>query len=333
MASQKLQKERIQLGLSQTRDPGPSAEASPRTVSIIVRTCNREEKLRHTLEAIRSFEVPEGCAYEVIVADNGSHERTVQVCAEAAAEFAGNLRHVYVLARGGANAGNAGLEEARGNIIAILDDDILPRRDWLTTVWREFSTDPELDGLSGRVELANEADLPVGIRRQNQRMKFESLSDAYSLFAGCNVAVRRSLIDRVGFFDPDFGPSSQFFSAEDCDFFYRAWKAGAKMIYEPALFVTHDHGRRSRKAMLETKRGYLVGRGAFYAKHIWAGDRTAARHLYWELRTAGAELFRGRDGLGWRYLTWLLGGFGAYSLRLVVGAAKSKKAGSGGRNP
>jgi GT2 family glycosyltransferase len=173
---------------------------------------------------------------------------------------------------GKSHALNTGIREARGKIIAFVDDDVHPASDWLEVIWREFSADPNLEVVSGRVELLNPADLPITIRRQSKRVVFQSLTDSFNVMVGCNAAVRRALFDRIGYFDVDLGPGSEFESAEDADFFFRAWRSGAKLVYEPSLFVFHDHGRRTQSAGVKVRRGYAVGRGAFYAKHLLKGD-------------------------------------------------------------
>lgn len=299
------------------------ATANATMVSIILCTRNRALKLRHTLEAIQAFDVPEDADYEVVVVDNGSTDDTSEVCASFEASSHGRLRRIFLGVPGLSRARNAGFAVASGNLIAFLDDDILPHRDWLLEVCREFSRDPALEALSGRVELFNPADSPIGVRRRTDRVSFTCFGDAFSLFTGCSFAVRRTLIERVGLFDPDLGIGGRFGSAEDSDFFYRTWKSGARMIYVPTVHVEHDHGRRTRAAKMNTSRDYIVGRGAFYAKQVLAGDRAVVRHFYWELRQACQTLFSRRDEFGWRHLAWLLKGFLGYGVMRCARSLRS----------
>lgn len=282
-------------------------------VSIIVCTRNRAAKLRRTLQAIQALEIPAGADCEVVVVDNGSTDETTEVCASLEESFQGRLHRIFLPNPGKSRAGNAGFEVAHGSIIAFLDDDVLPRSDWLWVICREFSADRDLGAISGRVELLNPVDLPIAVRRQTERLQFQSLGDAFGLFIGCNLAVRRTLIERSGLFDPDLGPGSRFGVAEDSDFFYRVWKAGEKLVFVPSLFVYHDHGRRTLEAKLDVARGYILGRGAFYAKHVLCRDWRVARALYWELISAWHSLFDRQDHLGWRHMAWLVKGFLGYS--------------------
>jgi GT2 family glycosyltransferase len=83
----------------------------------------------------------------------------------------------------------------------------------------------------------------------------------------------RKAFDEVGFFDTDFGAGTKIASAEDLDFLYRALKKHLKMVYAPDVLLYHNHGRRIEAQLHASHRGYLIGRGAFYSKHIVRGDR------------------------------------------------------------
>jgi glycosyltransferase involved in cell wall biosynthesis len=320
------ERQREPLGI---RHGARATERAACLISIIVCTRNRADKVGRTLRAIQSLEVPSGAAYEIIVVDNGSTDDTEGVCAAFQRSFDGQFRRVFLSTPGLSRAGNAGFDAASGDIIAYLDDDVLPREDWLSVVYRAFSRDAGLGAISGRVELFNPADLPTSIRRQTEETQFDSLKHAFGLFIGCNLAIRRALIDRVGRFDTDLGTGTWFGSAGDSDFFYRAWKAGEKLVFLPTLFVHHDHGRRTREAKLKLARDYVTGRGAFYAKHVLRGDSMVARACYWELISACRSLFDRRDDLGWRYLAWLLKGFVGYGFMALTRAALSPRQAQG----
>ncbi len=60
------------------------------------------------------------------------------------------LRTVTVKVPGQVAALNAGLGAARGDIIAITDDDAAPHPDWLARIEAHFQTDPKVGGVGGR---------------------------------------------------------------------------------------------------------------------------------------------------------------------------------------
>jgi glycosyltransferase involved in cell wall biosynthesis len=295
------------------REPVLDASTDPRNlVSVLIPTHNRAAKLRQLLEALARMDIPVGVACEVIVADNGSTDDTAEVCAQFAARFPAGFERIFVALPRKSLAVNAAIQASRGAILAFLDDDLVPTGDWLRTLWQEFSADPSLGGISGRVELQNESDFAAGIRLETERVECKRLGEGFGRFGGGNVAVRREVVARVGPFDPDLGPGSRFSASEDTDFFYRAWKAGAKLVYVPTLSVRHDHGRSSAVDGLRAKRGYAIGRGAFYAKHFLRGDLGALKLVYWEIYGLWRDAWNPHVPINWRHKRWLCAGFLGY---------------------
>jgi hypothetical protein len=55
------------------------------------------------------------------------------------------------------------------------------------------------------------------------------------------MAVRRALIERIGGFRPDLGRSGRsLLGQEQAEFFYRSRRAGARGLYVPAMWLTHQ---------------------------------------------------------------------------------------------
>jgi cellulose synthase/poly-beta-1,6-N-acetylglucosamine synthase-like glycosyltransferase len=295
-------------------------------ISILITTKDRPEKLKQTLEAIASLDVPPEADYEVLVMDNGSaNDAAAKICREMGPTLRRASHFATVAGGGKSRAANAGFEMSHGEIIAFLDDDILPRQDWLSVIYREFSSDPDLGGISGRVELRDPKDLPFGIRQKTERARLNLPMDASTLFIGCNFAVRRAVIEKHGLYDPLLGPGARIGGGEDLDFCYRVWKAGERLVYEPSLFVYHAHGRQSEKHSAEIRRLYTVGRGAFFAKHVLQGDSRIAREMYWNVRTEIRDVVRPGRTESLRHLAWLASGFFRYSLARITGARKAKE--------
>jgi hypothetical protein len=84
-------------------------------------------------------------------------------------------------------------------------------------------------------------------------------------------------------------------AAEDTDFIYRVYTSGFRMLYCPDLCVYHNHGRRLDVQVSDLLKGYAIGRGAFYCKHIITGDSTLLKMAYWELSAISNSLIRGSN--------------------------------------
>ncbi len=92
-------------------------------VSVIVCTHNGADTLEETLAGLDGIDYPR---YEVVVVDDGSDDESAGI-----AEAHG-ARVIRTENRGLSAARNTGLEAARGDVVAYIDDDAWPEPDWLT---------------------------------------------------------------------------------------------------------------------------------------------------------------------------------------------------------
>src|SRR5205807_4166432 len=101
---------------------------------------------------------------------------------------------------------------------------------------------------------------------------------------GANMAFRRTALESIDGFDPNFGPGNKYIS-DDPDIQARASFAGWTGVYNPSFTIAHHHGRDSAAAR-RLLRLYCRSTGAYYAKLLLRSDsrRTFARHIYWQLR-------------------------------------------------
>jgi len=221
----------------------------------------------------------------LIVVDNGSVDATRAVIERRSRRGDLPIRYVSEPRRGLSRARNAGIAAASQPVLAFTDDDCLVTSDWLSAIENEFA-DPRLSVLGGRVTLDDPADRAIAIRPFSEPADVVDVDGIGRYLIGCNMAVRRAVFAAVGSFDVRLGAGTGARSAEDWDFCYRALKRGLTLRYSPSPHVRHAHGRRTAAAATEAANGYLVGRGAFYFKHVVRGDRSALKHLYWEIRAA-----------------------------------------------
>jgi GT2 family glycosyltransferase len=103
------------------------------------------------------------------------------------------------------------------------------------------------------------------------------------------MALRRSLAQRIGWFDERFGAGAVFQGAEDTDYLYRAHRAGVAIEYVPDMIVYHQHGRKWREQITRLNHAYDFGNGAFYAKHM-RRDPRVLRYGWWDLKACLLEL-------------------------------------------
>jgi glycosyltransferase involved in cell wall biosynthesis len=197
---------------------------------LVVATVSRTDELGRFLDAV------EAQSYErvrVIVVDQNDDERIAEIVRDRALE----LEYVRS-ARGLSRARNAGLRLVRADLVAFPDDDCAYPEGLLRRVAERLATDPELDGLSGRVEDAD------GRSSRSWKSDAATLTDD-NLWNRANAAtifLRRDLVERVGLFDERLGLGSAepWSSGEETDYLIRAVRIGAQIDYDPTLVVLHD---------------------------------------------------------------------------------------------
>jgi glycosyltransferase involved in cell wall biosynthesis len=255
-------------------------------LSIIVCTRNRAHTVTGCLdsiaEALGNASVASTDA-EIIVIDDRSRDNTPSVLKEWAARSAYPVL-ILLGEAGGASAGrNQGMRCARGDLIALTDDDCRLDRNYVKDLLRHDAGDTELVLRGGRIEPGDSNDLPVTIKTSadRQRWHLRSAPKTSSGFAGtissCNMAQRREVLKAVGFFDEHFGPGRLLPAAEDTDFIVRAYLASVAVEYVPDMTVYHHHGRKSESEGKRLMRGYMVGTGALCAKYLFKNPSLCRR--------------------------------------------------------
>jgi glycosyltransferase involved in cell wall biosynthesis len=206
------------------------------------------------------------------------------------------IRYVHIATPGLSRARNAGLEAARGELVAMTDDDCEAAPDWLEALADRFATHPEV-GLIGGSMLAP----PKPAGRGYGRCPHWEATEAIHLpgpgrempprfgIIGGNFAMRRELLSRVGPFDEHLGVGATFPAAEDSDYLLRACALGVGVLNTGAAVVHHSDGWRfGLRSVLRHQRQRGLGNGALAAKQTLAGDPAGRREL--DLQIAG---FRG----------------------------------------
>jgi GT2 family glycosyltransferase len=240
-------------------------------ISVVVCSYNGERCIRDCLSALSLLHYPD---YEVIVVDDGSTDRT----AEIAGEF--GVQIVSVPNGGLSRARNIGLEAARGEIVAYIDDDAYPDPDWLTFLASTFmSSDhvgvggpnfppPDDDFIAHCVASAPGG--PIHVLLSDQEAEH---------IPGCNMAFRREALIAVGGFDPQFRSAG-----DDVDVCWRLQERGQSLGFSPSAVVWH-HRRNSVRAYWRQQKGY--GRAEALLERKWPEKYNALGHVSWAGRLYG----------------------------------------------
>ena len=276
---------RSAAGLPSAGLPGGSAPVG--SVSVIVCVRDQPQALDACLGRLTRLRAPEAAALEIVVVDNGSGGDVAALVEHHGHRSPIPVRCLREPLPGLSRARNCGILGTSSDVIAFLDADCLAAGDWLMRICEEFDADPKLGVLAGRIELYDRRDRRVTIKGARHYQLLTAVDQLDGFLHGCNHAVRREVIDRIGLYDVRLGKGGPIPAAEDTDFAYRAFRAGLRLVYSPNCVVYHHHGRRTDAEVDDLWRGYRTGIGALRMKHICAGDRAMA---VWAARDYAKQL-------------------------------------------
>lgn len=194
-----------------------ASRASQATVSVIVPTFNGAGFIADTLRSILAQTHP---PLEVIVVDDGSDDGTAEVLAT----FGDRVRRIAQSRSGPAAARNAGIQAARGRLLAFLDHDDLWVPDKLALQVAAFAADPALGVCVGHLR---------SFRGAFRGEATEWEADPVPGYLTITMLARREAFGRVGLLDPAREHS------DSADWFLRAADAGVPVRLLPDLLTLH----------------------------------------------------------------------------------------------
>jgi len=223
---------------------------NPIKFTIVIATYRRPAMLRDSLLSLCSLNVPSHVSLEVLIVDNDSERSAAKVideladrCAEAFA-----LRYVAEPLTGLSHARNRGIEEADGDVIGFLDDDIFVSENWLVAM---------LDCLqrTGAASVGGpylnhwEQEPDPTVRACEYKLVTPDWGDCDHAFrgrstpGGGNAVFRRQVFDAGLRFSPELGRiGNLLLSGEDTELFRRLQRQGDAVWYCAAAAIRHRIG-------------------------------------------------------------------------------------------
>jgi glycosyltransferase involved in cell wall biosynthesis len=247
---------------------GIATQDGPPLISALVCTCSRDRLVANAVSSILANTHPN---FELIVVDQSKDNETREALTPFSADR--RLRYLKSATIGKGNALNVGLKETKGAVVAITDDDCTVPTNWLETFASIFVAHPRVAVTFCSVK-AGEYDRKAGFIPDYIRTGdtiLTSMHDARNVHGmGAGLAVRRSMIEKIGGFDPMLGPGSRFPSADDRDVAIRALLAGYH-IYETSSIAVKHFGFRTWQQGRQLARRDFLAIGAAYSKLLKCG--------------------------------------------------------------
>ena len=212
-------------------------------LSVVVPTYRRPHSLNACLEGLLQ---QERLADEVIIVTQASDRDTQDLLATWGRLQ--TLQTIQLREPGAIAQYNAGLAAARGDIVAITDDDAVPRRDWLRRIEQHFERSPDLGGLGGRDFVHIDGVVLTGVAPKvgiiewfgrivgNHHLGSRFFANI-DILKGVNMAFRAEAIKDL-YFDADLrGGGAQ--TCLDMAFSLHVRKRGWRLLYDPEVAVDH----------------------------------------------------------------------------------------------
>ena len=201
-------------------------------VSIIILTHNNLKYTKLCIESIHKSTDPKKTPYEIIVVDNGSTDGTPQVL-----ETMLKLKKVQDVGLHPTNVGfpqgnNIGASRAKGELICLLNNDVVVSAGWLEKLVRVMNSDPNIAAVGPYTSHS------AGHQQVSQVMPYKDQESLNELARNAEletkevdflvffcVVIKRHVWDKIGGLDEDFGMGNY----EDNYFCHRAIQKGYKL--------------------------------------------------------------------------------------------------------
>jgi glycosyltransferase involved in cell wall biosynthesis len=209
-------------------------------LSIVICTYNRSSWLRECLNSLLP-QCKQGLV-EVLIIDNNSTDDTRAV-AEEFVQRQSSFKYVFEKVQGLSHARNRGIKEARGHIVAYIDDDARAHPDWVKAIIRFFDANPGVSGAGGPYNAFSSIPIPPWFPKEygNKSLGSETrkLQSGESL-SGTNMAFTKSALIEFGGFDTSIGMNGSKVSyGEETNLVTRMRDQGRVIYYCAEMCVDH----------------------------------------------------------------------------------------------
>jgi GT2 family glycosyltransferase len=281
-----------------------SINNTPKSFSVVVCSYNGGKTIGQCLQALMQLRYDN---YEVIVVDDGSRDNLAEIVSQHP------VRLIRTPNKGLGSARNTGMNAARGEIIAYIDDDAYPDPDWLNYLSYAF-THSNHSAIGGPNLVPDEdGDLAACVGCSPGGPVHVLITDEIAEhIPGCNLAIRRHALLAIGGFDRRYRAAG-----DDVDVCWRLQKAGWTIGYHPAALVWH-HRRNSFRAYWKQQKGY--GKAEAILEKKWPQRYNALGHYCWN----GSIYGKGNTfPVSWRKEKIFYGTWGTALFQSVYGPPQS----------
>jgi glycosyltransferase involved in cell wall biosynthesis len=223
-------------------------------VTVVVPTRGRAAYLEVTLDSLlrQRTRTP----HEILVVDDGATDGTRDVAARAGVRCLSHDRPRSLNA-----ARNTGIRESRSPLVAFVDDDVEAPPGWLDALVAGAERHAHAEAFGGPIRARFEGPAPRGCGREDPPITTLDLGPADTeaeMVWGANLAVRRSAVDRIGYFDERIVRPH----GDEEEWLERLRAAGGRIVYLAEAGLDHRRAGPDARLAPLARAAYARGRGA-----------------------------------------------------------------------
>ncbi len=274
-------------------------------ISVVIPTIDRPKDLKIAMDSLsRQTYFPR----EVIIVDQSANGETKKLLSGLSMPF--DVRYVHTEDRSSSRARNRGAEDAAGDLVCFLDDDVILDKDYFRFVNETFTAYPALNGLTGRIVnleskysgLFKKSGVMllrlINLAFANERLKQFGIKGVFSVssyvfvpkkilfgcewLSSCNCTYRKETFEQF-LFEPKFEKYSY---REDVDLSNRIFRRYPNTLaFNPVMTLVHNQSPESRIPNAEKLRMKYV-----YFMYVYLKTHKAGFEFWWS--TAGYVINR-----------------------------------------
>lgn len=278
-------------------------------ISFIILTWNSAAYIEECFDSINFSLQSLGLQYEVIVVDNGSSDQTIEILKDCREKFPDIFKPIFLLHNMGTTLPrNIGLKQATGRFLCIMDSDVVLNDGLFPPLLARLEDNANIGMVVPKVlypsgnwqksfdqypTMLHKLKRFFGLRKIEARQALNEINSqqvrAIDYAISAFWLFKRDTLEDVGYLDEKI-----FYSPEDVDYCLRVWKAGLKIIYDPAVSIVHHTQEISRGFKLnKAKISHLKGLLYLFYKH---------RYFFSPPQFARTDTPQGRDLQGLKVL-------------------------------
>ncbi|MEI6304558.1 MAG: glycosyltransferase family 2 protein [Candidatus Taylorbacteria bacterium] len=224
-------------------------------ISVVIPAHNEELTIANTIRAVLAQDYPD---FEVIVVNNASSDRTAEIVSGFPVRLVNESRKGLLWAR------EKGRKEASGQIIANIDADCVPEKDWLTRGAKHFIRDEndhfvEIVAVTGPYDYHDAKPffrntslfIQKYIYRPFQFILQSPLIKNGAILIGGNNFIRADILEKADGYNTDLT-----FYGEDTDTAKRVSRYG-RVVFSPTLIMKTSARRFKNEGVISIESKYI----------------------------------------------------------------------------